>query len=121
MLLYSFVQIDSRVRPFLSSPLRLAATGRECPAFDQQCDFYHQLCLDFVNKQPDTTSWFDCDNNYKSVFNGIRFAEETALCSSWSVQFASSWDNAYQQLSCVLNINAQKEPHCDGGCSAGVQ
>ena len=59
MLLSSFVQIDSRVRPFLSSPLRLAATGRECPAFDHQCDFYHQLCLDFVNKQPDATSWFD--------------------------------------------------------------
>ena len=49
-----------------------------------------------------------------------RFAEETALCF-WSVQFASSWNNAYQQLSCVLNINAQKETHCDGGCSAEIQ
>ena len=84
MLLSSFVQIDSRVRPFLSSPLRLAATGRECPAFDQQCDFYHQLCLDFVNKQPDATSWFDWDNNCRSVLSGI-FLLKRQLCVLFGV------------------------------------
>lgn len=46
------VQVDSRVRPFLSSPLRLAATGRGCCAFDQKCDSYVQLELDFLNKHP---------------------------------------------------------------------
>ena len=48
----SLLQIDSRVRPFLSSPLRLAATGRECCAFDQKCDSYFQLEFDFLNKYP---------------------------------------------------------------------
>ena len=46
----SFLQVDSRVRPFLSSPLRLAATGRECCAFDKRCDSYYHLGFDLLNK-----------------------------------------------------------------------